>query len=415
MENQKYLKDKKFSVILFVFLFLLYSIIYMTKNMFTSATAFIVEEGFLSKSQIGIINAAFWFVYAAFQIIGGFAVDKYSPHKLIMIGLAGALISNTVIYFNQSYYVMMAAWVFNAIAQFGVWPGIFKIVSTQIAPEMRERAAFWLLFSTSAGIGISMLVASFVTDWRNNFLISAISLLLFFILYLVLNAFLDKKMVETEAESQKSIKNTEIKKSPMIPLMLSSGLIVFLFVCLLRYAIDSGIKMMTPVMLMESYENLPAAISTRMSSVLIVFSAMGLLVARFVQRKITRNEARAQIILYAISLLPLLMVCFLGKIHYIWILIALSVAIMMLQGASPFSQTFLTLHFGKYGRIGTVSGILNAVASVGNILASYVFAKMSEIMSWNGVLITWIICIFICWVLCVVVLTRWTRFVKKSM
>ena len=413
MEKQRYLKDERLSAVLFIFLFLLYAVVYMTKNMFTSAMAIIVEEGFMTKSQTGLINAIFWLVYAPFQVVGGFAVDKYSPYKLIMIGLAGAAVSNIIIYFNQSYYVMMSAWIFNAIIQFGVWPGVFKIVSTKIAPEMRKKAVFWLLFSTSVGLGFSMLIASFVTHWRHNFLVSVISLLLTIAAYAVLNRFLDKKMVEDESSPQKSSAKEEVKKEPMLPLMLSSGLIVFLIVCLLRVAIDNGIKMMTPVMLMESYESLPAAIATRMSSVLIIFSAIGIFVSGFMQRNITRNEAKAQIILYAISLLPLIMVCFLGYIHYIWILIALSVSIMLIHGAAPFSQSFVALHFESYGRIGTVSGILNATASVGNVLASYVFARMAEVMPWRGVTASWLITIVICGLLCVVVLPRWTRFTKK--
>ena len=413
MEKQRYLKDERLSAVLFIFLFLLYAVVYMTKNMFTSAMAIIVEEGFMTKSQTGLINAIFWLVYAPFQVVGGFAVDKYSPYKLIMIGLAGAAVSNIIIYFNQSYYVMMSAWIFNAIIQFGVWPGVFKIVSTKIAPQMRKKAVFWLLFSTSVGLGFSMLIASFVTHWRHNFLVSVISLLLTIAAYAVLNRFLDKKMVEDESTPQKSSAKAEGKKEPMLPLMLSSGLIVFLIVCLLRVAIDNGIKMMTPVMLMESYESLPAAIATRMSSVLIIFSAIGIFVSGFMQRNITRNEAKAQIILYAISLLPLIIVCFLGYIHYIWILIALSVSIMLIHGAAPFSQSFVALHFENYGRIGTVSGILNATASVGNVLASYVFARMAEVMPWRGVTASWLITIVICGLLCMLVMPKWTKFTKK--
>ena len=65
--------------------------------MFTSAMAIIVEEGFMTKSQTGLINAVFWIVYAPFQIVGGIAADKYSPYKLIMIGLLGAAISNVAV------------------------------------------------------------------------------------------------------------------------------------------------------------------------------------------------------------------------------------------------------------------------------------------------------------------------------
>ena len=204
MNKQKYLESERLSILLFIFMFLLYAVVYMTKNMFSSAMAIIVEDGFMTKSQTGMINAVYWFVYAVFQIFGGFAVDKYSPYKLIMIGLAGAAVSNIIIYFNQSYFVMMAAWTFNAIIQFGVWPGVFKIVSTKIAPRIRSTAVFWLLFSTSVGLGLSMLIASFVRHWKQNFLVSVISLLVMMIFYAVLEHFLDKRMVEEDVSSDEN-------------------------------------------------------------------------------------------------------------------------------------------------------------------------------------------------------------------
>ena len=413
MKQKKYLEDTKLSIALFLFLFLLYAIVYMTKTMFTSAMAIIVEEGFMTKSQTGLINAVFWLVYAPFQVVGGFAADRYSSYKLILLGLAGAAISNLIIYMNQNYYVMMSAWIFNAIAQFGLWPGVFKIISTQTAPKMREKFVFWVFFATSIGFGLSMLITSFVTHWKHNFLVSLISLLVMMIAYVPFHHFLDQKMVESKSDSQENGKQAEEKKEPMIPLLFTSGLIVFLIVCLLRGAIDNGIKMMTPVMLMESYETLPAAISTRISSVLILFSAIGTFVAGYVQSKVTKNEAKAQILLYTASLLPLIVVGFLGSIHYLWILIALCVSVMLLHGAAPFSQSFAALHFRNYGRIGTVSGILNATASIGNVLASYVFAKMAELMPWRSVTASWLITIVACGLLCAAVLPRWTRFTKE--
>lgn len=142
MENKKTLNSRSLSLLIVVFLFLMYAVVYMTKNIFSAAMASIVEEGVMTKSQTGLINASFWMVYAIFQFAGGFIVDKYSPSKMIMIGMGGAIISNLVIYFYPIYSVIIAAWMFNAVEQFGLWPGVFKIVSTQIVPSMRKKAAF---------------------------------------------------------------------------------------------------------------------------------------------------------------------------------------------------------------------------------------------------------------------------------
>ena len=409
MKEEKYLESKSLSIVYFIYLVLMYAVIYMTKNMFSSAMAAIVEEGFMTKSQTGFINAVFWFVYAVFQCVGGFAADKYSSNRLIIIGLSGAIISNLVIYFDQSYSVILVVWSFNAAIQFGVWPSVFKIISTQLEPSFRGTAVFWMLFSTSVGLGISMLIASFVTLWQNNFLVSVVSLLVMLVLFMFLQPFFDKRMTVKEIEVTSTVQE---QKHPMLPLLFSSGLIVFMIICFFRVSVDNGIKMITPVMLMESYKQLPAALSTRLSSILVIFSAIGTLIAGAVQQKITRCEVKAQMIFYLLCIIPLFLATFIGKVHYIVVLVALSVAIMFVHGASPFSQSFVALNFRKYGRIGTVSGILNATASVGNIVASYVFLKMSEHMPWKDVVMSLVILIAFCIGLCTIILPRWIRFKK---
>ena len=136
MKN-KCLKSLKYSVILFVLIFVLNSFVYMTKNMFAAAMASIVEDGVMSKSQTGLISAVFWLVYGIFQFAGGFLSDKFNPYKLVTIGIVGGIIANIIIYFNQSFPVVITVWCINAALQFGLWPGCFKIDSSQISLEFR--------------------------------------------------------------------------------------------------------------------------------------------------------------------------------------------------------------------------------------------------------------------------------------
>lgn len=412
--TQKYLDSKKLSIILFLFMFIMYSTVYMTKNMFSSAMAMIVEDGVMTKSQTGLITAAFWLVYAPFQVVGGFAADKYSSYKLVIIGLIGIVLSNLVIYFNQSYMVILLVWSLNGILQFGLWPGVFKIVSTQTSPEIRGKAVFWLLLSTNIGLGLSMIVASFVKKWQDNFILSAITGLIMLVLFAVVYRSFENKMTEKEAAVQEGKEKPEKEKTPMMPLAVVSGLTVMLVVSLLRTSIDNGIKMMTPVMLMESYGNLPAAIATRLSTLLVVFSIAGTFISGFVKGSITGNEAKAQILLFGISIPLLVITVFIGKIHYIWILLSLALVVGFVHGAAPFCQSFASIRYDRYGRIGTVSGLLNATASIGNVLASYVFAKMAEYMPWNKVVLFWIAIIALCVALCIGVLKRWTRFINNE-
>ena len=149
--TSRYLEGKGRCFVLFLLCFTVYSLVYMTKNIFSSAMASIVEAGIMTKSQTGAISAAYWLAYAPLQVVGGIAADKYSPAKLICIGVGGSALSSLLIYFNQSYPVMMAVWIFNAIVQFGLWPAVFRIVATEINHNYSDKSIFWILFYTSFG------------------------------------------------------------------------------------------------------------------------------------------------------------------------------------------------------------------------------------------------------------------------
>ena len=98
-----HLENKIISRNFFWMLWIMYAVVYMTKNCYSAAMASIVHEGALTKSQTGFITAAFYLVYAPLQILGGIYADKYKPENMIKIGLIGGGIANLIIFFNQNY------------------------------------------------------------------------------------------------------------------------------------------------------------------------------------------------------------------------------------------------------------------------------------------------------------------------
>ena len=412
----KHLESKPLSILLFIIIFIVFSVVYMTKNMFSSAMATIVEEGIMTKAQTGLISGVFWLFYAVFQVFGGFAADKYSPSKLISIGIAGAIVANIIIYLYPTYPVIMGAWIFNAIIQFGVWPGIFKIVSTELKESFRSTGIFWILFPTSVGLALSMLVASYVTNWLDNFLVAIISLAFSLVLWIVSYGLISKKMV-TDGILKTHTKKPEqpVQSADMKFVIFGTGLISIIIVSFLRTMVDNGIKMMTPVMLMESYSNMPGAIATRMSVILVVFSTLGVFITGIVRKWITTNEVTGAIGLFVISIPALILSFFVGKIHYLFVLAGLSVAVAFVHSAAPLAGSFAAMRFNFCGRGGTVSGIINATAAIGNVVASYVFAKIAEFTPWSSVVGIWIIGMVISVILCAVVIPLWNKFIKKSL
>jgi len=96
-------ENKVISRRFFLFIWIMYSVVYMTKSCFSGAMALIVSEGVMTKSQTGFIMSAFSFAYAPLQIVGGAFADKYDPEKLIKIALIGGGLANLIIFLNQNY------------------------------------------------------------------------------------------------------------------------------------------------------------------------------------------------------------------------------------------------------------------------------------------------------------------------
>ena len=122
MNNNKVSVGIRASIALLISMISAYTFIYLTKNCFSSAMVFIVEEGILTKFETGTINAVFYAVYAVAQIAVAPIVDKFRAERFITIGLVGAAVANLVIYLNQNYLLILLVWVFNAIVQCAVWP-----------------------------------------------------------------------------------------------------------------------------------------------------------------------------------------------------------------------------------------------------------------------------------------------------
>ena len=130
MEKSEYSK-KRLGIVLFSVLILSYTYVCMTKYCFSAAMVFIVDEGYMTNFQTGLISSAFWMVYAISQLFGGAVADRWHPERLVTLGLVSAGAANVAVYLcYENYTLTLIIWMLNALLQFGVWPSVFKIISS---------------------------------------------------------------------------------------------------------------------------------------------------------------------------------------------------------------------------------------------------------------------------------------------
>ena len=407
------------SIALLLSLISAYTFIYLTKTCFSSAMVFIVEEGILTKFQTGTINAVFYAVYAVAQMAIAPIVDKFKPERFITVGLAGAAIANFAIYLNQNYVLILCVWVFNAIIQCAVWPAVFKISTMAVNPKMVGGAMFFINAAGTFGIILSLLVAATVgSAWQLNFLVSAIGLLAFAIIWEISCIFFRPLLAlaapEPKKKENKKAKKVKEKKSMKLStFMFSSGLIMLFVIAIMRCSLTTGIMSLTPSLINESYAEVSARFSTIVSIAVNTAGFLGMLFASLLYPRFIQNEALAILILVSLTF-PF--VCFLllvGKIHYLFIVLFLAMIYFLLSATGLFAMSYIAGRFNKFNMGATVVGFLNGGSAFGMVAANLVYTAIADNFGWYATMITWIVVTALVVLMAAAIYIVWTRFLKK--
>lgn len=408
-----HLENKKVSRIFFVFIWILYALVYMTKNCFSGALAIIVEEGALTLTEASIISGSFYVAYTPLQVLGGVFADKYSPEKLITVGLIGSAAANIVIFFNQSFIVMLLAWIFNAIIQFGLWPAVYKIITSQLVRSDRSEMIFFITFASSGGLILTYAVSALIPSWEYNFAISAAILLL-----LALLLFMFCKHINP------LIKRDKIPDSPLpneqkgerkhgvttARLFLVSGFFVMLPAVIFRQIVESGTKSLSSTMLSQSYENISPVLGNVLNALIIAFGIIGIVLVKvFVFPSLIKSELAAAAVLLSLSLPFSVILFFVGTLDAVWIVVALCALSLFISPIYMLLHHY-NLHFGKYGMGATVSGILNAAASLAFVLQFFILGPLAENLGWQTVMAVWIAMLTLTLIFILIALRPFNRF-----
>lgn len=397
----------------FWFLWLTYMLVYMTKSCFSAAMASIVAEGALTKSQTGLITSVFYIIYAPLQILGGVFADKYDPEKLVKISLLGAAVANTVIFFNQNYYVMLIAWAFCALAQFPLWTSIFKIISSQLYYKDRKSSVFYISFSSSAGLISAYLVAALISKWQYNFLISAVVLFGLAISFHIICENVGDYMIPDVTFNKKEKKTEKDAGQPStFSLFVKSGFAFIVIISFCRIVVANAVNTLSPTMLMESYDGVSAGIGNLLNILVLGAGVVGTVLARTViYPKLIKNEVKAILLLFAVSLIPCIVLIFIGEVS-----IAVAVFMMGVVACTLTAATYLSsmceMHFAKYGKNGTAAGVMNSATSFGIVVQSYGVALLADNFSWNTVMLVLVSVVLLALLLCLAVYPLWKRFKK---
>ncbi len=389
-------KEERNNILLFLMCMFVYVMTGFAKSNYAATIAYIVKEGIFTKPQSGLIASAFYIFYGVGQVLGGRWVDKFSPYKCIGIGVLGAMLSNAILAFTKNYVVVLIVWSINGFMQFGIWPGLSKILATDIFPEFRQKAGFHISYGLTVGNIFSYLCAAVLLDifgWSVMFGSSALMLLISAFLWFFASRIASKsENVAPKPIVEKTEKQTEKTSGQTGQSLWSvfgkSGFFITLPIALFACMLSTGTQVWIPTMIMESYD-ISQAWANVQSIILSVVCIVALWIFVPLLRKM-KNEVTARLFFYSLALIPLVALQFVGKIP-MWVAV---VMLSLFQMTGSFAGAYSVSMFGRfapYGYSGTAAGVSNAMSSFGVVIASTGYGVVAEYFGWSGVTAIWLV------------------------
>lgn len=418
MEQQKN-KEKILSAgtLIFIACWAAYCASYLGRINYTAALTAIVADGVFSKSHAGFIGTVYFFCYGAGQIFSGILGDRVSPYKMVGTGLVGTVCANILMPLcSGSYIVMSVVWGLNGIVQSMLWTPILYIISNILPEEQRRRACLYIAASFPVGSLLSYVISAGAikfASWHFAFFIPAGIIACIFVFWCLAAGKTSKILGRGEKKSLPVQENTGAKVS-LGKLFIVSGAAVICVGILVQGMLKDGVTSWVPTLIKEKY-NVSASFSVLLSAVLPIINLSGAWFAtKLYEGPFKLNETAAAAFGFAMTLIPLTGIVFVGKYPIAICVILLALFTTIIAAMNHLLMTLIPVHFAKFGRASTVGGIFNCCTYIGSAISTYGFGAVSEKFGWTATVVFWIILGVIGVAACALPMRRYARFANGS-
>ncbi|MBR5858698.1 MAG: MFS transporter [Clostridia bacterium] len=386
-----------------------YFVSYLTRNSYSSVIPEITESLSISEEAVGIVGTSAFLTYGIGQIVCGILADKFSPKKIVLIGIITTACCNLLMPFLCSDVVkMVILWGVNGFAQAMFWPPLVRIMAERLEKSEFDKAV--VTVTTASAIGnillytLSPLSIAYI-GWKPIFFtVSAVA---------VIVAIVWAAGSKSHKASEKSV--TKVEQSPSYPyrkIIIASGMIMILLAIVLMGILRDGLATWMPSLVADEFE-LSNSVSIFTAVLLPAFAIIGIKCASALQSKV-KNELLTAALIFAVSLVcaAVLLAVFYKSVVVSVVLMAFITAAM--HGINLILISRVPIHYAKYGKISTVSGVLNAFTYIGAALSSYGFARFSTEYGWYFIIGSWAVLTLLGTVVCLLISRRWKRFSEQG-
>ena len=378
--------------VLFLLCWVAYMATYICRLNFSAAMPELIRYGVFDNTQAAAISSCLFITYGAGQIFSGFLCDRINPKWMVFFGVLLSSVCNIILFFVcENFIATIILWGINGIAQSNVWAPVLRVGALYFSGPEKDR--FGVNLSTTVPSGtlasyvVSLLAIRFF-DYRAVFLACGLPVFAVACIWLLgyhhITAGLsvcqyDRNTASTQVHTQ--------KMSRAVLYACVAALVVIALPTAIHGALKDGVTGWVPVFIGERF-SVTTDFSLMLTMFLPVVNVTGAYIAKFVNRFI-RNELLSSMLFFLVALAALAVLLFWGDLNMVLSVVSLAVITNSMFAINILLITLIPLRFARYGKTGTITGLLNAVTYLGcggSMLYSGVLLDHS---GWHAVLLLW--------------------------
>lgn len=416
MARETILKRK--DTLLFLLCWIAYFSTYIGRQNYTAVMAEIIRsEGYLNQT-CGLVGTGFFLCYGSGQILSGYLGDRWNPCYMIFGGISISAAVNFLMGVLTSPEAMIAAWCVNGFAQSMTWSPLLRIFSEYLPADRQKAACVNIATTYPAAVFLTYPLCSlavWINGWRLVFFVSGLFMALVAVLWLAGFRKLEPYFAEQKGAFSGMVRLDSLHSAegfrftrPLIVLLCCLG-----FLLTLQGALRDGVTGWVPSYLSNTY-SVGTFIAIFATSFLPFINLFGVYTANLIYRKEKKDELETTAILFLISFCAMCCLVLTEGVHLLLSLLFFSVTTSCMMGINVMLVSFVPTYFIRWGKVSTVSGVLNSTVYIGSSIATYGLGAVADVWGWP-----WLIRL-----LCIVtlaglvgsglVIPRWKRFLMKT-
>lgn len=378
-----------------------YMVSYLTRiNYGTIISAMVTQTG-LPKDSLSMALTGSFITYGTGQIVSGLLGDKFSPKRLVSLGLMITVLMNILLPFCGNPWLMCAVWCVNGFAQSFMWPPMVRMMSSLLSPENYQKATVRVSWGSSAGTIIlylfSPLILAFL-PWKWVFWICAFCGAGMLLLWhrAAPNLQKEKKVQSQPAEK----KNSRVIFSPLMLSVMAA--------IAMQGMLRDGVTTWMPSYIAETYD-LSNGISILSGVLLPLFSIVSFQAASRMYGGKLKSPVTCAAIIFAIGAVSAVGLYFVNGTNAVGSILLSALLTGCMHGVNLMLICMIPPFFQKQGNVSAVSGILNSCTYIGSAISTYGVALLSEVIGWQSTVFVWFLIALGGTVLCLISIPAWKK------